>query len=34
MGHIAVKDVYKKLGNKIDSIATMGAFNNVFYEIW
>ncbi|MBW1616897.1 MAG: 4Fe-4S binding protein [Deltaproteobacteria bacterium] len=33
MGHIAVKDVYKKLGNRIDSLSTRVALNKTFYKI-
>jgi hypothetical protein len=33
MGHFAVKEVYKKLGNRIDSLSTRVALNKTFYEI-
>ncbi len=33
MGHIVAKNVYKNLGDKIDSLSTRVALNKTFYEI-
>ena len=33
MGHVAMKDVYTKLGDKIDNLHVRVPMNETFYEI-
>ncbi|MFB0565588.1 MAG: hypothetical protein ACETWK_07915 [Candidatus Aminicenantaceae bacterium] len=33
MGHVVTKDIYKKLGKKIDNLSMRAPYNDTFYRI-